>query len=167
MGFLLPQLFAGGVMRTLVTAARRQSAVDAWRALQKLFTIHPDRYWRTHLHFKATSGPAGVAIGRTRIIEIAINVVAPALLLAARLFTDADLEEKTRALVERIPPPLSNRLVRTVRGCLGPGVPVSSALEHQGVLELYGRRCQPDQCSSCPIGAAMMHLVPGSETIPV
>jgi hypothetical protein len=123
-----------------------RSAKDVVRPL----TVSASGYWLTH--HDPCAGPCrlpAALVGRSRALEIALNVVVPAALASG----DTDLEAKARALYGRLPRPAAYGVTRFLENALaseGVRVPLN-ARRAQGLLALHRDWCTQGGCGRCPL----------------
>jgi hypothetical protein len=155
MCLLLPVLFGPGGFRSIIRTLSEAGSFPAQRItmLQSFFTISPDAYWQTHLHFASLAGPPGVRLGSARVHEVVVNVIIPIVKLYARVFEQPLIDQRAEEVLRILPPGHHNRITRMVqRVLLRNVVPLSTALRQQGVLHLHRSYCLRSRCSECIIG---------------
>jgi hypothetical protein len=107
-------------------------------------------YWLSHHDVCAGPArlPAGL-VGRSRAIEIIVNVVLPAAVASG----DAALAAKARALFARLPRPAAYGVTRFIENAIaseGIRVPLN-ARRAQGLLALHRDWCGANGCGRCPL----------------
>jgi hypothetical protein len=113
-------------------------------------TIGASGYWLRH--HDVCAGPARLPagfIGRSRAIEIIVNVVLPAAVAGG----DAALAAKARALFARLPRPAAYGVTRFIENAIaseGVRVPLN-ARRAQGLLSLHRDWCGANGCGRCPL----------------
>jgi hypothetical protein len=113
-------------------------------------TIAAGGYWLRH--HDVCAGPARLPagfVGRSRAIEIIINVVLP----TAAAGGDAALAAKARALFARLPRPAAYGVTRFIENAIaseGIRVPLN-ARRAQGLLALHRDWCDKNGCGRCPL----------------
>jgi hypothetical protein len=153
MAFLLRQMFTPDSMETVQAIIMSPASVaQRTRALTMLLAVRPDDFWGRHLLFAGASGQ-GVAIGRSRSLDIITNTLIPLTLLHARTYPGTTAEERIRELYAGLPAPSPNTVTRIVqRDLLGRRFRLHTALLRQGALQLYRFYCLPRRCLHCVIG---------------
>jgi hypothetical protein len=153
MAFLLRQMFTRDSMQMVrAIILSPASPAQRTRALMTLLAVRPDNFWGRHLLFAAESG-RGVAIGRSRSLDIITNTLIPLTLLHARTCSGTTAEERIRELYAGLPAPSPNTVTRIVqRDLLGRRFRLHTALLGQGALQLYRFYCLPRRCPHCAIG---------------
>jgi hypothetical protein len=151
----LPSLFGPGALRALI--ALFSGEPPSPRALRggvaALFRFTPDAYWSCHRHFRSTGPGGGIAIGRERVADCTVTVLIPFVMLYARIFTSVPAYRGAHTLLDALPPPRWNAVTRAVRaGLLKERVPLTTACEHQGALQLHRVYCMQGRCGECRVG---------------
>jgi Protein of unknown function (DUF2851) len=163
MAFLLRQMFTSDTMqavRAIVTSTA--PVAHRIRALMMLLAVRPDNFWEQHLLFIAGSG-RGVAIGRSRSLDIITNTLIPLTLLHARTCAQTTGEEEIRELYAHLPAPSPNTFTRIVqRDLLGREFRLHTALLGQGALQLYKHYCLARRCPHCAINGGPGAAAPTS-----
>jgi hypothetical protein len=154
MAFLLPSLFRHDPFPSLLTLFRSPAAPsEKTRRLAGMFVVTPDRYWSCHCHFRAHGGRIGVTLGTQRLGDLLVNTLIPLVLLHARIFRDGDARRGAWSLLGGLTRPRLNTVMRTMeRELLKGRVEVKTALEAQGVLQLYRKYCVMGRCAECVVG---------------
>jgi len=114
------------------------------------FAVKARGYWRDRYDPCAGRARLGDAfIGRSRALEILVNVVIP----AAAASGDPPLASKAQALYEKLPRPASYGVTRFIEQALaseGVRVPLN-ARRAQGLLALHRDWCSANGCGRCPL----------------
>jgi hypothetical protein len=114
------------------------------------FAGHAVGYWRSHYDPCAAPTNLGAAfIGRSRALEIIINVVGPAAMASG----DEALAAQARALYAKLPRPSAYGVTRFIESALaseGVRIPVN-ARRAQGLLALHRDWCSQNGCGRCPL----------------
>jgi hypothetical protein len=137
--------------------ARLLDALDANTINEAVrpFGVRASGYWRDHYDPAAgaagsgTGRPGTAFIGRSRALEILVNVVIP----VAAASGDPALAAKARALWEKLPRPAVYGVTRFIEQALaseGVRVPVN-ARRAQGLLALHRDWCSQNGCGRCPL----------------
>lgn len=120
-----------------------------------LFNRELDGYWRTAYGFNNYS-PVGnlapVALSRTSIISLIINVVAPLTYAWGVSRGDDRAIDRAVSLLENSPAE-HNRLTTYVESA---GVLLNNALESQAAIQLRRAYCEPSKCLYCKVGYRAM-----------
>jgi hypothetical protein len=128
------------------------AAVDAStaNAAMTLLLLDAEGAWLSR--YDVCAGPCRMPralIGRSRALEILVNVVLPAAVASG----DATLAMKARTLYARLPRPAAYGLTRFIENALesqGVRVPVN-ARRSQGLLALHRDWCTQNGCGRCPL----------------
>lgn len=118
-------------------------------ALRHLLTdARPSTFWQTHFDFGRDTKPGTARIGRGHADRVLVNAVLPTLLVAADQHDDPALRDAAFGLYETLPAG-SDRVTRMFEQR---GTVPASALESQGLHQLYRTRCTVGHCLSCRVG---------------
>ncbi len=140
---LLARLGAPSALLAVLSASRVSDALAP-------LTVSASGYWRRH--HDVCAGPARLPaafIGRSRALEILINVVLPAAVAGG----DPAAAAQARALYARLPRPATYGVTRFIEAALaseGVRVPVN-ARRAQGLLALHRDWCSQNGCGRCPL----------------
>ena len=149
-GKILNEDFFRALIQTL------KSADDPERSrkiLTRLLTIESDGFWQYHYDFDQPTRKNMVALGISRINELLVNTIIPIALLYARIFKDSQVREHTLHFYELFPPLEDNTLTRLMRNqLLRNKLPLDSASEQQGLIQLYKFYCTEGRCQDCDVG---------------
>jgi hypothetical protein len=155
MCFILPALFGEDSFRTIIDIFKEggNQHRKRVRSLHQLFAFQADNFWQHHYHFGGSKAKKGVSLGPGRINEIIINVVAPVVLLYARIFNEQTVREHALQILEILPPGQENTITHRIHVDLMKidGQP-NPALVQQGALQLYRFYCSLLRCLECEIG---------------
>ena len=121
---------------------------DPLGALRALFAVELSPFWSNHVRLDRRTPSRSAAIGRERIDALLVNVILPAL-------AESPDGGPAFALLERLKSP-DDEVLKPFREL---GTEPASALEAQGLHQLYRTRCAEAKCLSCDIGA---HLLAGN-----
>lgn len=120
------------------------------RALSSLFDVQLDAFWHDHVRLRRRTAKRSPAIGRQRINALLLNVVIPCLLAL-----DADvLQERAFKLLARLPA-ADDEVTRQFSRL---GTHAASALDSQGLHQLFRTRCSEARCLTCDIGRRLLDL---------
>ena len=130
-----------------------------------LFNRELDGYWRTSYGFNDYS-PAGnlapVALSKTSIVSLIINVVAPLTYAWGASRGDDRAIDRAVSLLENSPAE-HNRLTTYMESA---GVMLNNALESQAAIQLRRAYCEPSKCLYCKVGyRAMKGITPRSQPV--
>ncbi len=141
----------GGLLRRdpvvrLADAARTARPLAALRRL--LTDTVPGPFWATHVRLDRPCKPMSAGLGRRRADDILTNAVLPVLLLWAEQTDDTPLDARLLDLYRQLPA-TSDEVTRHFERL---GTAPRSALEAQGLHQLYRTRCTEGRCLTCPVG---------------
>jgi Protein of unknown function (DUF2851) len=119
------------------------------KEIEPLLEVQASSYWDTHYQFDgAPVAPSEKALGRSSVLNIIINTIAPIqFLYAARQDTDK-LQEQALQLLEAVPAEKNN----ITRVWDEHGWPAANAAQSQALLQLYNHYCSAKRCLECSIG---------------
>lgn len=127
------------------------SARTVNEAIAALTRATPEGYWRAH--HDVCAGPCRLPpafIGRSRALEIVVNVIAPAGIAAG-----GAMAARARALLAKLPRPAQYGATRFLeRALAAPGERITiNARRAQGLLALHRDWCAQNGCGRCPLSA--------------
>jgi len=132
-------------------ALRRVAAL-----LELLICRHP--LWDGHLGFAERAPRSAAVLGRARAIDLAANVVVPALLAHAELEADPPLAAQTLEIFRHLPSPQENRILAIAahRWFMPPDRArhiFAGAAAAQGGIHLFRNFCElrAGDCHECPV----------------
>jgi hypothetical protein len=125
--------------------------------VENIFKVTPSRYWKEHYRFGKKSSEAIHQIGAASANIIVINVVAPLLVAYGKSKDDWTRVDQAVNLLQHIPAE-KNKIVNLWKEL---EYKSKTAVDSQGLIELYQNFCQPRQCLNCKIGAALLKPSPG------
>lgn len=126
---------------------------DKLKRLLAALSIHEDPFWSFHYSFAESSPRMHSLLGETRKYEIIINTILPLCSLYALIFETEHIHEQAFAIATEIPSIESNFITRKMEKQLVAGkIPIHSAFQQQGLIQLYERYCSINRCSECKIG---------------
>ena len=127
------------------------SGRSAARALEGLFLVEGDAYWRRHYDFGSLTRESDL-LGAAKAREITVNAVLPLLLCLAALERDESLYRAVMLLFAGYPGSRPNAITQHMRRQLGLPARVSRAVLDQGLVLVYGEYCRHGLCPVCPLG---------------
>ncbi|CAN5500424.1 DUF2851 family protein [soil metagenome] len=143
-------LFAGDALRAAEDALYDEKPL---RSIRALLQLEPHPFWLTHVRLdrKAERRPSA-AIGEDRANLVIVNAVLPALMHRATASADRGTEHRLLDLHESLPATSDSVTRPFVSGNFRP----ASALESQGLHELFRFRCTAGRCLQCPVGRKIL-----------
>ena len=125
---------------------------DAIPRMRELLSATPGSFWRTHYRLSRTTKDHNPSLGASRIDTLIVDAVTP-LLLAVALYEGDDIHaDHTRGLLRSLPAKRDS-VVRRFRDL---GTRARSALDAQGMHQLYKTYCTTGGCLQCTIGRALL-----------
>lgn len=117
--------------------------------LEQLLDVTASDYWTDHYRFDAARSNAfPAALGKSSILNIVINTIAPIQFLYAARHGTQELQEKALQLLESVPAE-SNHVIRLMESYNW--TPVNAA-QSQAMIQLYNRYCFSKRCLECAVG---------------
>jgi hypothetical protein len=144
------RLLDGDAMGRLVEAVTAEKPV---RELRALLQVPLPEFWTNHIRLDRPTKPRDPRLGNQRANDVAVNVLLPMLLLYAEQRDRPGLSERVEAVLDEFPSG-SDRITRKYAEM---GTRSSSALEAQGMHQLYRTRCSEARCLQCAIGRYVLH----------
>jgi hypothetical protein len=117
-----------------------------------LFKVNTSDYWKNHYRFGKKSSGKVQELGEESINNIIINSVAPILVAVGKQRDDQEMVDRAVALLQSIPGE-KNKIVKQYQQL---GYSCKSAVDSQGLIELFSNFCQKRQCLNCSIGTAIL-----------
>ncbi len=146
----------GGLLRRDPLGALLHALADAdpVAALRKtLGSARPPAFWDEHVRLEKKTKPRDPSIGRQRVDTLLVNTALPVLLLHAEQSERPGLAEAVRAVLEKLPAGSGDRVTRRFAKL---GTRPKSALEAQGLHQLYRTRCEKARCLQCAVGRFLL-----------
>lgn len=113
-----------------------------------LLQVEASAYWQAHIHFGKGKKEASSRLSADAARLLLVNAAVPLLAAYAQHREDAALQERAYGWLEQLPAERNH----VTDLCRKAGLPIRSAADGQGALELYGRYCQMGRCLDCSIG---------------
>ena len=120
--------------------------------LLKEFQVEPSNYWKKHYHFGKESKEALHALGKSSAENLLINVVAPLRVAYGRYTGQEDFIDDAVSLLQALGGE-DNKIIRYWKKL---EMPLATAADTQGLLELYNEYCVQKRCLQCSIGVAIL-----------
>ncbi len=111
-------------------------------------------YWSHHYDFNKCSGKPMVPIGKTTLESVIINAVVPLLVAYGRALDEQSLIEKAVSWLETLS--AENNVI--TRKWDEAGLENKSALQSQGLIQLYKSYCSRRRCLQCGIGNKILNM---------
>ena len=116
-----------------------------------IFQLGATSYWDTHYNFEVSSSKRKKNLTKKFIDLLIINAVIP-LKFCHAVYIGKDASEEVLKLARSI----HSEENYTVRKFESFGLPVSNAMDSQGVLELKKSYCDLHKCLDCAMGNALL-----------
>lgn len=126
------------------------------KELVPLIEVSASKYWDTHFRLDVISPESEKHMGRSSVMNIITNTIAPIQFLYARRHGSELQKENALQLLESVPAE-KNNILDTWKSH---GWKAKSAAEAQSLLQLYNNYCTPRQCLKCAIGLSLLKSVP-------
>jgi len=123
---------------------------SAVRALESLFLVPGDSYWRGHYDFGAVTRESDL-LGMSKAREIVVNALLPLLLCVAVLEHDEGLYRAVILTFAGYPGSRPNAVTKHMRRQIGVPGSWSRAIIEQGLIHVYGGYCRHGLCPVCPL----------------
>lgn len=133
----------------------RMTACRTRDDVQVLFSAEASHYWTTHYIPDGSSKRCPKRIGEEKADLLGMNLVVPMMFAYGNYTGKEELKEAAVGLLASIPPE-SNVIIR---GWTGKGVPVSSAMDSQALLQLSNEYCIGRRCTDCRIGRRLIKML--------
>jgi hypothetical protein len=140
-------------MNDIITS--KLKPIEKAKHLVELFRVKSEGYWENHYNFGGSSRvKTGFAIGTSKASEIVVNGVLPLMLTFARIFNNRVIENGVIEIYKNFPGLSPNWITSKIEDelLLGKFKISSSALMHQGGVQLYKFYCSNSLCKACAIG---------------
>ncbi|MGB9696133.1 MAG: DUF2851 family protein [Ignavibacteria bacterium] len=130
-----------------------------------LVEITPSLYWKTHYHLGKSSNRNFNPLGKSRSIEIIINVLLPLLFLYSKSSENQLLYNKVVNFYFSLKHIENNSIIRVMKKQLN--VRTNFTIEAQGIIHLHNNFCIKQLCDKCDIGKQVFINNKVSETLKI
>lgn len=143
----------GGLLKGICNLVEESAQKGDWQKLEDGLTVTANGYWKDHFASgKICSKLDPFLIGRSRAVEIIINILLPFFAVFYECKGEAGAWGQIFNLYCDYPVSAENTVVRHMRHQLGlRQSQVKSARCQQGLLHLYKRFCTQGKCGECPL----------------
>lgn len=127
--------------------------IENFKQAKQLLEIDANPYWSSHyLLSKKSNGKVATHLGETSIENIIINTIVPLQFSYGRYYDDEVYRDRAFSLLENI------RFEHNKITALWESLTISkdSAVNSQGLIELYNHFCMKRKCLDCSVGAALV-----------
>ena len=163
--FIAQRILQGTLFRSIIAViGGRFTTVAAKRdVLIGLLSVDEHPYWSHHYAFGEPVLQPHALLGRSRILDIIVNVIIPFTALYAAIFGQDRLAEHCLTLAEELPLLETNTLLRRMeRDLLKQRFRPSCAMHQQGLLQIAVAYCAKRRCDECMIGRTLTWPATGS-----
>ena len=121
--------------------------------LRSLLIVKSEGYWRTHYVFDQPSKiPLNYFLGLSRVDEIIVNVLLPAVAVYYEIFGKKEYSERAVMIYANFYQNSENNLVDELSRILNLNDAWKRSVLYQGMIELFRNYCSRDRCLECLIG---------------
>jgi len=133
-----------------------ETEASSLQHLLEALEIDEDPFWSFHYSFAESSPRAHSLLGETRKHEIIINTILPYCSVHALMSGKEEIHQRAARIASQIPPVENNAITRKMEKQLIAGaIPLNSAAQQQGLMQLYERYCSEGRCSECKCGGVI------------
>ncbi len=126
--------------------------VESRDQLLRTFEKSTSRYWNDHYLFGKKTMAKVNSIGAASIENIGINTVAPILVAYGKTIDEQHYVDQAVTLLQELAAE-GNKKTRLWKKC---GLQAQSALDSQGMIQLYDNYCLRKRCLDCKIGVSIV-----------
>ena len=130
--------------------------------LYKQLAVTQSAYWQQHYQFGKPSKANIPGLGKASIENIMINTIVPLLVAYGKSKDEQVYIDQAMALLQSLP--AERNAITSQWEALG--MPVGSAFDSQGLIELFNNFCTKKKCLVCNIGGALMQRTMISIPVP-
>lgn len=124
----------------------------SYQELKEILDVQQSPYWRTHFHFGKSLKQDVPSLGIESINMIIINTVVPLMVASGKIKDEQMMVDRALHMLHQVPPE-SNAITRQWSSL---EVPITSAFDSQGILELHQNFCLKRRCLECVIGVSLV-----------
>jgi hypothetical protein len=126
--------------------------------IRNLLIIKSEGYWRNHYIFDQPAKiPLNYFLGLSRVDEIIVNVLLPAIAVYYELFGMKEYSERAVKQYSNFYQNSENNLVDEVSRTLNLNDAWKRSVLYQGMIELFRNYCSKDRCLECSIGKKLFN----------
>ena len=133
----------------LFSLIRDFASIEDYKQILKVSTSN---YWKTHYIFGKTVEKTKNTVGKMLLHNIIINVISPMSFAYGKSINDERYCNYATQLVSNLPSE-NNSIVKLWNSL---GLESNSAMQSQGIIELYTNYCVPKKCLNCGIGVQIL-----------
>jgi hypothetical protein len=121
--------------------------------LRNLLIVKSGGFWKTHYVFDQTTKiPLNYFLGLSRVDEIIVNVLLPAIAVYYEIFGKKEYSERAVIIYANFYQNSENNLVDELSKILNLNDAWKRSVLYQGMIELFRNYCSKDRCLECSIG---------------
>ena len=151
----LYKILSHSLFRSVITVVggRFSSAQSKIEQLTALMDIGDHSFWNYHYSFAEAVHQKHAVLGRSRTMDILVNVIVPFTALYAKVFGTAELFDLCLNLAVELPLLEENSILKRMeKQLLKKKISLRSAYQQQGLIQLHKRYCSQARCSVCSVG---------------
>jgi hypothetical protein len=151
MSYLTLRYKEKGIFAEVVKKISEMAVKKRLYRLEEVLLITAEGYWANHYDFGSASRlRLPTLLGRSRAVDIVVNVLLPFAFAWGKLSAQQELPRKAFALYCQYPKLAINTVEKHMLKQFGlSGSLVSSARRQQGLLHIYKELCSQGKCRSC------------------
>jgi hypothetical protein len=151
MSYLTLRYKEKGIFAEVVNKISEIAIIKRLYGLEEALLIAAEGYWANHYDFGSASRlRLPTLLGRSRAVDIAVNVLLPFAFAWGKLSAQQELPRKAFQLYCQYPKLAVNTVEKHMLKQFGlSGSLVSSARRQQGLLNIYKELCSQGKCQSC------------------
>jgi hypothetical protein len=121
--------------------------------LRNILIVKSEGFWKTHYVFDQTAKiPLNYFLGLSRVDEIIVNVLLPAIAVYFEIFGKKEYSERAVIIYANYYQNSENNLVDEISKILNLNDAWKRSVLYQGMIELFRNYCSKDRCLECSIG---------------
>jgi hypothetical protein len=121
--------------------------------LRNLLIVKSEGFWKSHYVFDQTAKiPLNYFLGLSRVDEIIVNVLLPAIAVYFEIFGKKEYSERAVKIYANFYQNSDNNLVDELSKILNLNDAWKRSVLYQGMIELFRNYCSKDRCLECSIG---------------
>ncbi|MFZ4622003.1 MAG: DUF2851 family protein [Bacteroidota bacterium] len=151
----LHRLLSHSLLKSIIVivAGRFSSTQSKIEQLIALFDAGEHPFWNYHYSFAEAVHQRHAVLGRSRTLDILVNVIVPFSALYAKMFGNAELFDHCLNLALELPLLEENSILKRMeKQLMKKKLPLHHAYQQQGLLQLQKRYCSTARCTACSIG---------------
>jgi len=123
--------------------------------IKAIFNVIASNYWETHYRFGVSSKQTRVKqLGKSSVEVLIINTIIPLLFNYGAKTGNEEIQERAIQFLTKLTPE-NNQLIKQWSIL---GMPIKSAYETQGLIQLKTNYCDAKKCLNCVVGNNILKL---------